>query len=86
MRPADTSGRPEQTPGEVSGAVVRRVLKRLSSAALTLEWQAFLGACLLAGAALLPHAPLRPVLAGMAVAGLIHYAWLKLAVRRNGGK
>ena len=86
MRPADTSGRPGHTRSEVSGAVVRRVLKRLSGAAPPLEWQAFLGACLLAGAALLPHAPLRPVLAGMAVAGGIHYAWLKLTVRRNGGK
>ena len=44
------------------------------------------GACLLAGAALLPHAPARPVLAGMAVAGVIHYAWLRLSARRNGGR
>jgi hypothetical protein len=37
-----------------------------------------------AGAALLPHAPVRPVLEGMALAGVIHYTWLKLALRRNG--
>jgi len=61
-------------------------LRRFWSTALTAQWQAFLGACLLAGAALLPHAPLRPVLGGMALAGVIHYAWLKLATRRNGGR
>jgi hypothetical protein len=60
-------------------------LKRFWRAARTTQWQAFVGACLLAGAALLPHAPVRSVLAGMALAGLIHYAWLKLAARRNGG-
>jgi hypothetical protein len=53
---------------------------------MKLEWQFFLGACLLAGAALLPHAPVRPVLAGMGLAGVIHYVWLRLATRRNGGK
>jgi hypothetical protein len=62
------------------------VLKRLASAALTIEWQSFLGACLLVGAALLPHAPLRQVLAGMALAGLIYYVWLKRAARRNAVK
>jgi hypothetical protein len=61
-------------------------LKRLVNAGLTIEWQSFLGACLLVGAALLPHAPLRQVLAGMTLAGLIYYAWLKRAARRNGGK
>jgi hypothetical protein len=51
-----------------------------------MQWQAFFGACLLAGAALLPHAPARPVLAGMGLAGVIHYAWLRLATRRNDGR
>jgi hypothetical protein len=37
--------------------------------------QAFVGACLLTAAALLPHAHLRPVLAGMALAGLIQWTW-----------
>ena len=58
-------------------------MRRLITA-LTIQWQSFFGACLLAGAALLPHAPARPVLAGMALAGVVHYAWLKLATRRNG--
>ena len=53
---------------------------------MKLEWRFFFGACLLVGAALLPHAPVRPVLAGMAVAGVIHYAWLRLSARRNGGR
>lgn len=63
-----------------------RLLRNVLSSALTMQWQFFFGACLLAGAALLPHAPARPVLAGMALAGVIHYAWLRLATRRNGGK
>ena len=62
------------------------MLRRVWTTALSIQWQAFLGACLLAGAALLPHAPARPVLAGMGLAGVIHYAWLKLATRRRGGK
>ena len=53
---------------------------------MKLQWQFFFGSCLLAGAALLPHAPVRPVLEGMALAGVVHYAWLKLTTRRNGGK
>jgi len=36
---------------------------------------AFAGACLLTAALLLPHAPVRPVLAGMGLAGLIHWTW-----------
>jgi hypothetical protein len=51
-----------------------------------MQWQFFVGACLLAGAALLPQAPVRPVLAGMALALVIHYGWLKLAAHRNGGR
>jgi len=52
---------------------------------LSLPWQFFFGACLLTGAALLPHARVRPVLAGMALAGVIYYGWLRLAARRKGG-
>jgi hypothetical protein len=48
-----------------------------------MPWQPFLGACLLAGAALLPHAPVRPVLAGMALAAVIRFA-VTLAARRSG--
>jgi hypothetical protein len=62
------------------------MLRRFWSTALTAQWQAFLGACLLAGTALLPRAPVRPVVAGMALAGVVHYAWLKLSTRRSGGK
>ena len=36
---------------------------------------AFLGACLLTAAFLLPHVAWQPVLAGMAVAGLIRWGW-----------
>jgi hypothetical protein len=61
-------------------------LKRLRQMAVSTAWQSFFGACLLAGAALLPHAPARPVLAGMALAGLIQFAWLTLIARRNGGR
>jgi len=35
--------------------------------------QAFAGACLLTAALLLPHAPIRPLLAGMGLAGLIRW-------------
>ena len=54
-------------------------MKRIEAVVL---WQCFLGACLLAGAALLPHAPVRPVLAGMGLAGVIQFAWLMLISRR----
>ena len=37
--------------------------------------QCFCGACLLTVALLLPHAPLAPVLAGLALAGLIQWGW-----------
>lgn len=36
---------------------------------------AFAGACLLTAALLLPHAHVRPVLAGMVLAGLIRWTW-----------
>jgi hypothetical protein len=36
---------------------------------------AFAGACLLTAAILLPHAHLRPVVAGMALAGFIQWTW-----------
>jgi len=35
----------------------------------------FLGACLFAGALLLPHSTAGPVVAGMVLAGLILWAW-----------
>jgi hypothetical protein len=38
----------------------------------------FLGACFLTGALLVPHAGAWPVLAGMALAGLIQLAWSRI--------
>jgi len=58
----------------------------LSSFAPPLQWQFFLGACLLAGAVLLPHAPVWPVIAGMLLAGVIYYAWLRATAPRNSGR
>jgi hypothetical protein len=40
-----------------------------------LKWPFFLGACFLTGAILLPHAPLRPVIGGMAMAAVLRAAW-----------
>jgi hypothetical protein len=47
----------------------------------TMQWKFFLGACFLTGALLLPHAGLKPVLAGMALAGLIQLAWSRISGR-----
>jgi len=60
-------------------------LKRVANSGVPLWAQFFFGSCLLTGAALLPHAPVRPVLAGMALAALIQYAWFRLT-RRGRGK
>lgn len=40
-----------------------------------MKWSFFLGACGLTGAALLPHAPVVPVIGGMALAALILWLW-----------
>jgi len=46
--------------------------------------QAFAGACLLSAAILLPHAHVRPVLAGTALAGVIRWTWrVSRRSRRN---
>ena len=58
--------------------------KRLAGTGVSPQWQAFLGACLLTGAALLPHVAARPVLAGMALAAIIHYGWSRLTIGRTG--
>jgi hypothetical protein len=44
----------------------------------TVPWKFFFGACFLTGALLLPHAGLGPLLAGMALAGLIQLAWSRI--------
>ena len=62
------------------------MLKRFASGGVPLRAQFLFGSCLLTGAALLPHAPLRPVLAGMALAALIQYIWFRLTFRRGSGK
>ena len=48
-----------------------------------MEWRFFVGACLLTAAVLLPHAPPRQVLAGMALAAAIQYGWWKRGERRD---
>jgi hypothetical protein len=45
--------------------------------------QSFLAACLLTAAFLLPHAAPWPVLAGMALAGLIRWGWNRYGGRRS---
>jgi hypothetical protein len=47
----------------------------------TMQWKFFLGASLLTGALLLPHARLVPVLAGIVLAGLIQLAWARISGR-----
>ncbi len=70
--------------GHVSiSAVGKGLLKRLASRGASSHWQAFLGSCVLAGAALLPHAPIRPVLAGMALAAFMRYVWSRLTSGRG---
>jgi hypothetical protein len=40
-----------------------------------MQWRFFFGACLLAGALLLPHTGIVPVVAGMVLARIIQLAW-----------
>ena len=40
-----------------------------------MQWRFFFGACLLAGAVLLPHANAVPVIAGMLLAALVQWGW-----------
>ena len=47
----------------------------------TMPWKFFLGSCFLTGALLLPHADVGPLLAGMALAGLIQLAWSRIGGR-----
>jgi hypothetical protein len=61
-------------------------MKRLANLGLPLQWQCFFGSCLLTGAALLPHAPFRPVLGGMALAAFILYGWSRLTSRHDRAK
>jgi hypothetical protein len=45
------------------------------------QWKFFLGACFLTVALVLPHAGMVPVIAGMALAGLIQLAWSRIKGR-----
>lgn len=47
--------------------------------------QAFLAACLLTAALMLPHAALWSVLAGMVLAGLIRWRWDNYRRRKGDG-
>ena len=40
-----------------------------------MQWKFFLGACILTGAALLPHSKAAPVFGGMVLAALMHWAF-----------
>jgi hypothetical protein len=45
------------------------------------QWKFYLGACFLTLALVLPHARAVPVIAGMALAGLIQLAWSRISRR-----
>ena len=45
------------------------------------SWKFFLGACLLTGALLFPHAKPWPVIGGMVLAGLMQLLWVRLRGR-----
>jgi hypothetical protein len=46
-----------------------------------MRWKFFLGACLLVGALLLPHAGVVPVVGGMVLARVIQLAWYGISRR-----
>ena len=48
-----------------------------------LRWRFFIGACLLTGALLLPHAKAGPVIAGMVLAGLMQIVWSRISGGRG---
>jgi hypothetical protein len=48
-----------------------------------MEWKFFFGACLLVGAALVPHAGLAPVAAGIALAATLRWVWYQLRQRAS---
>jgi hypothetical protein len=57
---------------------LRQALTWLKAA---LPWKFFLGSCLLAGALLSPHASAGPLIAGMAVAGVLQLLWARFRGR-----
>jgi hypothetical protein len=46
-----------------------------------MQWKFFLGACFLTGAVLMPHARRLPLIAGMALAGIIQLVFSRLSGR-----
>ena len=46
-------------------------------------WEFFLGACLLTGAAILPHAAPKTVAAGMALAAVLRWLWFRVRRKRD---
>jgi hypothetical protein len=48
-----------------------------------MQWRFFVGACLLTGALLQPHAPVKSVLGGIGVAALIQLALTRIQRRRE---
>jgi hypothetical protein len=48
-----------------------------------LHWKFFVGACVLTGALVLPHADTGPVISGMALAAVVHWGWLRIGGRRE---
>jgi hypothetical protein len=57
---------------QIEGFAEMRISKRDSDPGPV---HAFAGACLLTAALLLPHAPMIPVIAGMALAALVRWTW-----------
>ncbi|HLG57198.1 MAG TPA: hypothetical protein VI485_17795 [Vicinamibacterales bacterium] len=48
-----------------------------------MQWKFFLGACLVTAALLLPHAAAGPVVAGMALAGVLQWGWSRIGGGRE---
>jgi hypothetical protein len=53
------------------------------SSAHVMQWKFFLGACLVTAALLLPHAAAGPVVAGMALAGVLQWGWSRIGGGRE---
>jgi len=70
-------------PSLVPQRIPEQLLTPTMANAVSLKWQFFFGACALTGAALLPHAGVRPVAAGMALAGVIRWLWHVISRRHQ---
>src|SRR4051794_16025618 len=57
-----------------SGSIIDDAVSKVSKAvwgSASMQWKFFIGACFLTGALLMPHAGRGPILAGMALGGLV---------------